>query len=126
MPWESGAQAMVSTQWSQCSVRFTIFTAVDSGRRSAGEFDMYVLRSVITRRKRSLSYPARSCMRQASQCPSGEYIGVESLPGLLESFCGTGRESLTDTTKISLFVLAASTLSTLLVKATSWLSGEMA
>src|SRR5437764_8124355 len=102
MDLESGAHDMVPTQRSKFSVRLRISP---------------LLRSYTRRRKRSLSYPARFCMRQASHFPSGEYSGVESLPGLLLSFLGV--PPVIGTTKTSLLVLVASTSSMLLVKATS-------
>ena len=59
----------------------------------------------------SASNPARACERHARYLPSGEYSGVESLPGLVEIFFGSPPAS--GTRKISLFVLVASTSSML-------------
>ena len=54
--------------------------------------------------------------------PSGEYSGVESLPGLVVIFFGV--PPATGTMKMSLFVLVACTSSMLLVYAISLPSGE--
>ncbi len=66
MAFESGAQVKLFTQRSRFSVRFVMCP---------------VARSIAIRRKRSLSYPARDCERQAMYFPSGEYCGLESAPG---------------------------------------------
>jgi hypothetical protein len=109
MNFESGAHAKLPTQRSKFGVRPRICP---------------VLRSYSTNWKRSLSYPAVSCMRHAMYFPSGEYSGVESEPGELEIFFGVPPD--TGTTKISLLVEVASTSSILLVNATSCPSGEKA
>src|ERR1051326_7354757 len=63
-------------------------------------------------------------MRHAMYLPSGEYSGVESLPGEVEIFFGV--PPVIGTMKISLFVLLAGTSSMLLVNASSFPSGETA
>src|SRR3954469_8003771 len=107
---ESGAQLIESTQRSNPSVRFVIFPVALSISRSLN---------------RSLSYPALNCERIASHFPSGEYIGVESLPLFSAvKFLGFACGSASDSTQTSLFVLVASTSSMLLVYAISFPSGE--
>ena len=49
---------------------------------------VFVSRSYTTSRNRSLSYPARFCIRHAIHFPSGEYRGVKFPPGLVEIFTG--------------------------------------
>src|SRR5512142_2523797 len=63
-------------------------------------------------------------MRHAMYLPSGEYSGVESLPGDVEIFFGV--PPVIGTMKISLFVLFAGTSSMLLVNASSLPSGDTA
>src|SRR5581483_289460 len=95
---ESGDQVKPFTQASKSGVRFVIAPEA---------------RSYFTSRKRSLSYPARSCMRQAINFPSGEYWGELSLPGLELIFFAA--PPAMGTSQMSLFVLIASTGSWLLV-----------
>src|ERR1700685_3201576 len=104
---ESGDHAIESTQRSKFGITSMIFP---------------VARSYSISRKRSLSYPPRNCERYAMYFPSGEYSGVESLPGFVVIFFGV--PPATGTIQISLLVLVACTSSMLLVYATSLLSDE--
>src|SRR5262249_36866794 len=106
---ESGCQSKLPADRSKFSVKSRAFPDCRSCTRS---------------RHLSASNPACACERHARYLPSGEYRGVVSAPGLVEIFFGV--PPLIGTTKISLFVLVASTSSMLLVYATSWPSGEIA
>src|SRR5579872_1120876 len=84
----------------------------------------FVALSYTTSRNRSLSYPARCCIRHAMYFPSGEYRGVKSPPGLVEIFTGFAFGSSSRSVKISTFVLSAGSSTFFSSNAISFPSGE--